>query len=114
MQIKPNLLYFLLLGNELTAYPVKLSAKILSPNKSVKYLGVHLDKHLNWKARTASVAIKLRRLTGLSPNFVTLSQLSCWSTSIMPLLYPICVMLVKFGLYVILALQNTALTFNVL
>ena len=37
---------------------------ILAPSKSVKYLGVHLDEHLNWKSHTASVAVKLRRANG--------------------------------------------------
>ena len=40
------------------------SSKILTPSKSVKYLGVHLDQHLNWKTHIASVATKLRRDNG--------------------------------------------------
>ena len=43
---------------------LKLSGKILIPSKSVKYLGVHIDEHLNWKAHTTSVALKLRRANG--------------------------------------------------
>jgi hypothetical protein len=43
---------------------LKLSGKIINPSKSVKYLGVHLDEHLNWKVHTSSVAIKLRRANG--------------------------------------------------
>eukprot|EP00111_Clytia_hemisphaerica_P004428 TCONS_00012655-protein len=43
---------------------IKLCRKILSPSKSVKYLGVHLDNHLNWKVHTSSVAAKLRRANG--------------------------------------------------
>ena len=43
---------------------LKLSGKILSPSKSVKYLGVHLDEHLNWKPHIASIATKLRRANG--------------------------------------------------
>ena len=43
---------------------LKLSGKILSPSKSVKYLGVHLDEHLNWKPHIASIASKLRRANG--------------------------------------------------
>ena len=50
----------------LDCYPprLKLAGKILTPSKSVKYLGVHLDEHLNWKAHVSSVAPKLRRANG--------------------------------------------------
>ena len=43
---------------------LKLSGKILTPSKSVKYLGVHLDEHLKWKPHIASIATKLRRANG--------------------------------------------------
>ena len=43
---------------------IKLFGQKLSPSKSVKYLGVHLDEHLNWKVHTAFVAAKLRRANG--------------------------------------------------
>ena len=43
---------------------LKLSGKILTPSKSVKYLGVHLDEHLNWKTHISSIATKLRRANG--------------------------------------------------
>ena len=43
---------------------LKLFGKILTPSKSVKYLGVHLDEHLNWKVHTGIVAAKLRRANG--------------------------------------------------
>lgn len=43
---------------------IKLSGKILTPSRSVKYLGVHLDEHLNWKVHTSFVAINLRRANG--------------------------------------------------
>ena len=43
---------------------LKLFGKILTPSKSVKYLGVHLDEHLNWKVHTGAVAAKLRRANG--------------------------------------------------
>ena len=43
---------------------LKLSGQILTPSKWVKYLGVHLDEHLNWKSHTATVATKLRRANG--------------------------------------------------
>jgi len=43
---------------------IKLFGQKLSPSKSVKYLGVHLDEHLNWKVHTAFVASKLRRANG--------------------------------------------------
>ena len=65
MLAKLNLLFFDLPGRSLDCIPrLKLSGKILSPSKSVKYLGVHLDEHLNWKTHTASVAVKLRRANG--------------------------------------------------
>ena len=37
---------------------------LLLVHKSVKYLGVHLDEHLNWKTHIASIATKLRRANG--------------------------------------------------
>ena len=43
---------------------IKLNGKILTPSKWVKYLGVHLDEHLNWKIHTSAVATKLRRANG--------------------------------------------------
>ena len=43
---------------------LKLFGKILTPSKSVKYLGVHLDEHLNWKVHTGVVAAKLRKANG--------------------------------------------------
>ena len=43
---------------------LKLFGKILTPSKSVKYLGVHLDEHLNWKVHIGIVAAKLRRANG--------------------------------------------------
>ena len=33
-------------------------------SKSVKYLGVHIDEHLNWKSHITNVAAKLRRANG--------------------------------------------------
>ena len=43
---------------------LKLSGKILTPSKNVKYLGVHVDEHLNWKTHIASIATKLCRANG--------------------------------------------------
>ena len=43
---------------------LKLAGKILTPSKSVKYLGVHLDEHLNWKIHISTVASKLCRANG--------------------------------------------------
>ena len=43
---------------------LKLSGKILTPSKSVKYLGVHLDEQLNWKTHISSIATKLCRARG--------------------------------------------------
>ena len=38
--------------------------QILTPSKWVKYVGVHLDEHLNWKSHIATLATKLRRANG--------------------------------------------------
>ena len=34
------------------------------PSQTVKYLGVHLDEHLNWKPQISSIANKLKRANG--------------------------------------------------
>ena len=39
----------------------KLSRKQLYPTDSVKYLGIRIDKNLNWKHRVNDFAIKLNR-----------------------------------------------------
>ena len=44
---------------------IKLSGQILTPSKWVKYLGVHLDEHLNWKNHVSTIATKLRRANGV-------------------------------------------------
>ena len=43
---------------------LKLNGKRLYPSSSVKYLGVHLDEHLDWKTHIDSIAIKLKRANG--------------------------------------------------
>jgi len=43
---------------------LKLSGKILTPSHCVKYLGVYLDEHLNWKTHTSVIAARLRRANG--------------------------------------------------
>ena len=43
---------------------LKLAGKVLTPSKWVKYLGVHLDEHLNWKHHVSTIAAKLRRANG--------------------------------------------------
>ena len=43
---------------------LKLAGKILTPSKSVKYLSVHLDEHLNWKTHISSIAPKLCKANG--------------------------------------------------
>ena len=43
---------------------LKLAGKLLTPSKWVKYLGIRLDEHLNWRPHVASVATKLRRANG--------------------------------------------------
>ena len=61
---------------------IKLSGKILTPSRSVKYLGVHLDEHLNWKVHTSFVAINLTvtRKTRIS-TLDTRLYLPCFSFS---------------------------------
>ena len=44
---------------------LKLDGKRLSPSQSVKYLGVILDKHLQWNDQIAQVKIKLNRAIGI-------------------------------------------------
>ena len=43
---------------------LKLAGQTLTPSKWVKFLGVHLDEHLNWKHHVSTVATKLRRANG--------------------------------------------------
>ena len=43
---------------------LKLSGHRIYPSHSVKYLGVHLDEHLNWKPQISSIATKLQRANG--------------------------------------------------
>ena len=44
---------------------IKLSSKRLYPSESIKYLGIKLDKNLNWKQHIHGVAIKLNRANAL-------------------------------------------------
>ena len=43
---------------------IKISGKRLTPSKTIKYLGVHLDEHLSWKQHIDVIAAKLRRANG--------------------------------------------------
>ena len=50
----------------LTCSPfLKLVGKKIFPSSSVKYLGVRLDKHLNWKPHISDIASKLQRANGM-------------------------------------------------
>ena len=40
---------------------LKLVGKKIFPSSSVKYLGVRLDNHLNWKSHISDIATKLQR-----------------------------------------------------
>ena len=44
---------------------LKLMGNRVYPSHSVKYLGVHLDEHLNWKPHISSIATKLQRANGI-------------------------------------------------
>ena len=98
---------------------LKLSGKILTPSKSVKYLGVHLDEHLNWKTHLGVEASKLRRANGalsklrhLVPtrilinvyHAVFVSHIRYWSQ-----IWGLCD---NYITHRILTLQNTALKAN--
>ena len=43
---------------------LKLLGQRIYPSQSVKYLGVHLDAHLNWKTHISTLANKLQRSNG--------------------------------------------------
>ena len=44
---------------------LKLVGKKIFPSPSVKYLGVRLDEHLNWKSHISDIATKLQRANGM-------------------------------------------------
>ena len=44
---------------------IKVNGKRLIPSKSVKYLGIVLDPHLNWSFHVDSLAPKLTRAAGM-------------------------------------------------
>ena len=44
---------------------LKLMGNRIHASQSVKYLGVHLDEHLNWKSHIFSLATKLQRANGV-------------------------------------------------
>ena len=57
---------------------IKLNRKRLYPTDSVKYLGIRIDKNLNWKHHISDIAIKLNRTNALLfkiRNFVNLNTL---------------------------------------
>ena len=57
---------------------VKINRKRLYPTGSVKYLGVGIDKNLNWKHHVSDIAIKLNRANALLfkiTNFVNVNTL---------------------------------------
>ena len=43
---------------------LKVGGKKIFPSSSIKYLGVHLDKHLDWKSHVNSIIPKLQRANG--------------------------------------------------
>ena len=44
---------------------IKINGKKLLPCESVKYLGIHIDRHLNWKTHETTVSTKLCRALGM-------------------------------------------------
>ena len=44
---------------------VKLSRKRLYPSKSIKYLGIKIDRFLHWHDQVNSIAVKLNRANAL-------------------------------------------------
>ena len=44
---------------------IKINGKKLMPSKFVKYLGIHIDPHLNWSHQVDSLSIKLSRAAGM-------------------------------------------------
>ena len=44
---------------------IKLNRKRIFPSESVKYLGIKIDKQLNWKIHVDNVAIKLTRTNAM-------------------------------------------------
>ena len=56
---------------------LKLLGKRIYPSPSVKYLGVHLDAHLNWKPQVLSIANKLKRANGVLSKLCHYVPQSC-------------------------------------
>ena len=44
---------------------IKIGGKQLLQSKSVKYLGIHLDPHLNWSTHVDNLSAKLSRMAGM-------------------------------------------------
>ena len=44
---------------------IKIEGKRLSPCRSVKYLGIYLDSHLDWHSQLAVTTVKLNRALGI-------------------------------------------------
>ena len=44
---------------------IKIGGKRLQQSKSVKYLGIHLDPHLNWSSHVDNLSAKLNRMAGM-------------------------------------------------
>ena len=60
---------FLIFRHRCKALPftpfLKIGGKKIFQSRSIKYLGVLIDSHLNWKAHTASLSTKLARANGI-------------------------------------------------
>ena len=64
MLAKQNLSHFVLNPN-LQPLVLFLNLQGRKPSPSVKYLGVRLDEHLNWKSHISDIATKLQRANGM-------------------------------------------------
>ena len=44
---------------------IKIDGKLLYPKDFVKYLGIHIDPHLNWSHHTEILSVKLNGAVGM-------------------------------------------------
>ena len=59
------LLYFILLKELFNTVTLKLDKKAITQKGYIKYLGIVLDKHLNWKKHISIISKKISRAIGI-------------------------------------------------